>query len=331
MKLKANRFLSSQLRKFQHQELGEEQTELINNWFDEKKVGESSPQMLMDGASRSELRDQLFKGVMSGIEKHNGRHWYRYSWVRIASVLLVASTLAILLFLQNNNSPQVTAADQIYETRNGEVKKIMLPDGSYIWMNAGTLIRVPKRFTTFRTREVNLEHGEAFFQVKRDTLRPFQIKTVKYLTTVLGTSFNIRCYPGDNSYQVAVVTGKVKVEKTEADGFDLLSPGLVKGEILDFNEQSNHPVIRKGNTQNLMAWTNGQSLYLEDMDLLQIGKALQRHYGIPVKVRLGKTVRQKYTIAFGEPEIKGAVQQLALKTGINYQLTDHSLIIKENR
>lgn len=331
MKFKVHKFLSIQFRKFQQNRLGEKQTQLIDEWFDEKEAAENKPPILLKNNSKIELQELLFTRIQQGIAKENVKHWYQYGWLRIAALLFVVSGISFLLFIRKEDAQQNQVVYQIYETRNGEVKKITLPDGSSIWMNAATLIKVPQRFISFKTREIKLEHGEAFFQVKRDTLKPFQIKTGKYLTTVLGTSFNIRSYPGENGYQVGVVTGKVKVEKLMGNTPQLLSGGLIKGQSLDFDEQTNQSFIKKRNIENLIAWTSSKNLFLENVNLIQIGKALERHYGIPVEVRLGNTEKLKYTIAFSEPEIKGAVQQLALKTGINYQLTNHSLIIKTSR
>jgi transmembrane sensor len=331
MKFKVKRFLSSKLKKFQDKELGAAQTSIINNWFDEKEFGEIKPQVLLEDHSRSELRDQLFNGILEGVAKQHVRHWYQNNWLKAAAVLFLVSTLCMLLLRQKDDRSQGQLVYRIYETRKGEVKKIILPDGSSIWMNSATLISIPEHFTTFKIREVKMDYGEAFFQVKRNPLKPFQIKTGKYLTTVLGTSFNIRSYPGDSSYQVAVTTGRVKVEKKLKNGFSLLSPGLVKGEILDFKEQVNHEVIKKGNTEKLMSWTTGKYIELEDMDLLRIGKALERHYGVRVEVRIDKDEKKKYTITFAQSTIAEAVQHLARETGINYQLTHHSLIIKKNR
>lgn len=331
MKLNVQKFLSDKLSKFQHQQLGEEQTRLINDWFDEKESAEDKPQVLLSEPSKSELKNQLFSEIIEVIGKENAKHWYQYGWLKVAALLFAISTISLILFVRKDSLNRNQVAYQIYQTHNGEVKKISLPDGSFVWMNAATLIKIPQRFTSLKIREINLEHGEAFFQVKRDTLKPFQIKTGKFLTTVLGTSFNIRSYLGEKSYQVAVSTGKVKVEKTEAGNARMLSSGLVKGEILEFNEQISQKVIKRGNTDNLMAWTTGKYLYLEDMDLLQIGKALERRYGFRVEVRTGRKEKNKYTIAFGQVGIAGAAQQLALETGINYQLTNQLLIINTGK
>ncbi|GGE45904.1 FecR family protein [Pedobacter psychrotolerans] len=331
MKFKVNKFLSAQFKKFQQQQLGDKQRHLIENWFNEKETAQHKPQVLLDATSKAELEERLFAGILAGIEKQHTTHWYQHRYIKIAAALVVISIASLLVYTQKHAQQQNQVTYRIYETRNGEVKKIMLPDSSTIWMNAATVIKVPKGFNTSNIREIRLEHGEAFFQVKPNARKPFQVKTRNYITTVLGTSFNIRSYAGENGYQVAVNTGKVRVEKMNENKPQLLSAGLIKDQILIFNEQTHALVIKDGNAANLMAWTSGKNLQLEDMDLIQIGKALERQYGIPVKVLLGNEKKLKYTIAFNEPEIGDAVQTLALKTGINYQLTNQSLIIKTGR
>lgn len=331
MKFKVNKFLSAQFKKFQQHQLGDKQRQLIENWFNEKETAPHKPQVLLNATSKAELEESLFTEILAGIEKQNTTHWYQHRYIKIAAALVVISMASLLIFTQGDIQHQNQVTYRIYETRNGEVKKIMLLDSSTIWMNAATVIKVPKGFNTSNIRKIRLEHGEAFFQVKPNARKPFQVKTGNYITTVLGTSFNIRSYAGENGYQVAVNTGKVKVEKMNENGPQLLSAGLIKDQILNFNEQMHAPVIKDGNVENLMAWTSGKSLQIENMDLFQIGKALERQYGIPVKVLLGNEKKLKYTIAFNEPEIGEAVRTLALKTGINYQLTNQSLIIKTGR
>lgn len=331
MKFKVNKFLSAQFKKFEQHQLGDKQRQLIENWFNEKETAQHKPQVLLDATSKSKLEESLFAGILAGIEKQDTIQWYQHRYIKIAAALVVISIASLLIFTQKDSQQQNQVTYRIYETRNGEVKKIMLPDSSTIWMNAATVIKVPKGFNTSNIREILLEHGEAFFQVKPNTRKPFQVKTGNYITTVLGTSFNIRSYAGEDGYQVAVKTGKVRVEKINENKPQLLSTGLIKDQILNFNEHTHALVIKDGNAENLMAWTSGKNLQLENMDLIQIGKALERQYGIPVKVLMGKEKKLKYTIAFNEPEIGDAVQTLALKTGINYQLTNQSLIIKTVR
>ena len=72
----------------------------------------------------------------------------------------------------------------------GKVAKIVLPDGSRVWLNARSSLIYPNKFLTGQPRKVKL-NGEAYFEVAHDKSRPFIVETEKVQTRVLGTSFNV--------------------------------------------------------------------------------------------------------------------------------------------
>lgn len=96
--------------------------------------------------------------------------------------------------------------------RGGEYR-LTLSDGSVVWLNAGSSLRYPVRFTGNR-RMVEL-HGEAFFQVSPNEKMPFDVKSGDFSVRVLGTSFNITNYTDEQYARVTLATGKLQVNKGE--------------------------------------------------------------------------------------------------------------------
>ena len=94
-------------------------------------------------------------------------------------------------------------------TQKGSRSHIKLPDGTSVWLNAGSKLDYPKQFTG-RKREVTLE-GEAFFTVVKDENRPFMVRTKAFAVRVLGTEFNVRVYPQEDIAVASLVTGSVEV------------------------------------------------------------------------------------------------------------------------
>lgn len=100
-------------------------------------------------------------------------------------------------------------------------KEVILPDGTLVLLKHKSSISYPENF---RNRDVKLT-GEAFFDVVRDTLRRFQVKTEATTTTVLGTSFNVKAEEGFDDTQVTLFTGRVLVSvKDRAESWALI-PG----------------------------------------------------------------------------------------------------------
>lgn len=127
----------------------------------------------------------------------------RHRWPILASA--AAIVMAVVLGYQNFQVQDIDQADLYrYVTRIGEQKQVTLPDGSEITLNTGTLMLVEM---TESGRRVILERGEAYFDVARDSERPFTVELERQAVTVLGTQFNIRVTPEE--FTLALVEGSV--------------------------------------------------------------------------------------------------------------------------
>ncbi len=104
----------------------------------------------------------------------------------------------------------------------GQNFKLVLADGSTVWMNAESRLIYPSRFTGDE-RMVQL-NGEAYFQVSKDAEHPFIIQTERLKTKVLGTEINIRHYAADDTH-VTLINGKVEVSRKSGEDAICLSPG----------------------------------------------------------------------------------------------------------
>ena len=115
--------------------------------------------------------------------------------------------------LIRSNQEKVLTYTEVH-VKNGEHKRIILPDGTSVTLNAGSYLRYPREFITdVRRIEMN---GEAFFEVTRDEEKPFLIHTKDADVKVLGTSFNVKAFDMDEQLTVSVQTGKVQVDLPEA-------------------------------------------------------------------------------------------------------------------
>jgi transmembrane sensor len=327
MKATNRKFLADKFSKYQNGQLNETERKAIDNWFETRMA--EQPVLIEPKSDAEELRRELFTRIIRSIPEHSTKkRWYRSIWFEIAAVLFVIAGLSLLKF--QNFAPlksDLQPAMKTFRTAKGEIRKIVLPDGTSIWMNAGTLIKIPQDFSSAKQRAIRMEYGEAFFQVKRDTLRPFSITTRQFVTTVLGTSFNIRSYPGLHNYQVSVRTGKVKVMQIKGSKQEILSAGLVRDQYLSYNDQTRQSAISTQDNALYCNWRNDRSMYFENMDLRQIGAELSRQYNIDVTVTEAKHLLPTYTIKLQHRDIRQVLLQIVLKTGMNYKLTKDKLTI----
>ncbi|GAA4798204.1 DUF4974 domain-containing protein [Olivibacter ginsenosidimutans] len=167
---------------------------------------------------------------------------------------------------------QSTEKNQI-ATPNGGKYRILLSDGSTVWLNASSSISFPVVFSD-TAREVELE-GEAYFEIQADKHRPFRVVTAKHTVNVLGTSFNICAYPDDAATKTTLINGAVQV--ATAQTHTLLQPGQQAASFLaDARLQ-----VSEVDVEAAMAWKMGFFTF-DNESLAEVMKKVSRWYDVEV-------------------------------------------------
>jgi ferric-dicitrate binding protein FerR (iron transport regulator) len=164
-------------------------------------------------------------------------------------------------------------------TPYGGQYKVLLPDGSKVYLNAGSTISYPFFFDQ-KTRSVSLS-GEAYFEVAKDKSRPFVVSVPRTVNvpdqkiTVLGTHFNISAYPDERAYTTTLLEGSVKVSSSEKNISEVLVPGqqAVLAKTLK---------IGPADTDGALAWKNGV-FYFANQPIDRVMRELERWYNIEVQ------------------------------------------------
>jgi ferric-dicitrate binding protein FerR (iron transport regulator) len=199
------------------------------------------------------------------------------SWVvRIAAVLLIGFGISLYFFSRSNQTVWDSLTYQVKENAKGERSKITLSDGTTVWLNADSKLSYPAEFAA-DTREVYLI-GEAFFDVTKNSSRPFIIHLKEGDVRVLGTSFNIKAFDDEPVVETSVVTGKVAFIPIEKRAVEkdtvLLTPNFKVVYTKKFKRVSKE----KTNGAEDKAWVEGK-LVFKSMRFADIGKVLERTYG----------------------------------------------------
>ncbi|WP_268223267.1 FecR family protein [Sinomicrobium oceani] len=172
------------------------------------------------------------------------------SWLVAASLLILLSVGSLFYHFDFSGNEEWTIINNIRDT----VKKIELNDGTEIWLKPGSSIRYTSTFGD-RERHIKLR-GEAYFDVARDTARPFRVQTGNITTKVLGTMFNIKAYEFEEKIQIVLTEGSVQVlwndEKTERE-----IAQMRPGELLNFDRINNNAGIS-------LIKNSGEDLYKGD-------------------------------------------------------------------
>lgn len=160
-------------------------------------------------------------------------------------------------------------------------RQLALTDGSTVTLQPNSTLRYPQVFAGNR-REVHLR-GEAFFQVARNPAKPFQVLSEQLTTTVLGTSFTVRAYPGQRQGLVMVRTGRVRVSPQCATSGGT-QPLAAPIELLP-NQQvacsADSRTLRKELVEN-PALLVARSFVFDDRPVAEVIQALEQAYGVPI-------------------------------------------------
>lgn len=136
--------------------------------------------------------------------------WFFSKKSLLAGLSLVAILVISLFFFNSNNkeSAAIVKSSEI-TTKDGSKTTLVLPDGTKVWVNAGSKLTYDNNYGA-TLREVSLL-GEAFFDVTKNPEKPFIIHTAKMDIKVLGTAFNVRCYPNERKMETSLIRGRIEV------------------------------------------------------------------------------------------------------------------------
>jgi ferric-dicitrate binding protein FerR (iron transport regulator) len=185
----------------------------------------------------------------------------------------------LIYTIENAPSNSTGLTQQAYntiETPRGGQYQVNLPDGSKVWLNAGSSLRFPTNFTG-NIRSVELA-GEAYFEVAKNAQKPFRVVSNNQVVEVLGTHFNISSYIDDSSVKTTLLEGSVKVLSTQSNQSKLLKPGQQS----NINYSDNSIDIQTVDTEEVVAWKNGYFLFVDE-DLKSIMSKLARWYNVDVE------------------------------------------------
>ncbi len=176
-----------------------------------------------------------------------------------------------------------------YYTMNipyGSEYRIVLSDGTKVFLNAGTILRYPACFAEDR-REVFLT-GEAYFEVAPDSLHPFIVNSGEVCLKVLGTAFNVNAYPDELWIKTTLVEGKV--EARCGDEIVVMQPGMQT----TYNKTTKATAYFPVNTELFVSWKDGYYDF-EDMPLDELMRIFSRWYDIDIEIESPEVKKIRYS------------------------------------
>ena len=242
---------------------------------------------------------------------------------RYAAVVAIIIAVGCISYWQGEVNVKDTFADISVEAPLGSKTKLYLPDGTLVWLNAGSRMTYSQGFGV-DNRKVELE-GEGYFEVKRNEKIPFFVKTKDLQLQVLGTKFNFRDYPEDHEVVVSLLEGKVGLnnllrEEKEA----VLSPD----ERAVLNKANGLLTVESVTASNASQWTDGYLFFDEEL-LPDIAKELERSYNVKIHIANDslKTFRFYGSFVRREQNIQEVLEALASTEKMQYKIEERNITI----
>ena len=205
----------------------------------------------------------------------------------------------------------------------GKEFKIVLEDSTVVWLNSESTLKYPKLFGD-KERRVEVD-GEAYFQVKKDSLRPFYVVSGGQQIRVYGTTFNVRNYPEEESVMTTLETGSIALTRCgEEDGAELR---LFPGHQAVFEKNEQRVALRTVKPEVITGWRHGKFVF-EEQPLSAIMRDLARWYNFEyefadeaVNNLVFKGSIPRYS------NLKTAIDILEVSGGITFTVVDNKIVI----
>lgn len=280
------------------------------------QIGKRDPsaERKQTGQAEVQLYKRLHKEASTWQKASQIPHWMRYAAV-IVAVLLTGTGVGYWL----HQMP--VSQELLMATATDDVRTVILPDGTKVWLNHSATLTYPRQFTESE-RSVHLE-GEAYFEVTKNPQKPFIVESEAMRVRVLGTTFNFKSSQSCRLAEASLIEGEIEVKGKNEEGMIVLAPGQ-KAEL---NKSTGRLQVKQVNARMDGVWHDGL-IPFEKANIFAIAKTLERFYDI--KIILSPTINSSKTysgVLKRKESIESVLQSLNNSIPIDYKIMGKNLFI----
>lgn len=326
------------LRAYLSGTVGDKDVQKVDRWYDDLVNNELD----LDESEKRVIRERILHNILDQKERKSlslpaGRRGKAAGWYSVAAaiVLLLSSVLAVR-FLRVSDPGEQTMADSQLETNTvvandqDGTREVWLPDGTQVVLKGHSQLSYSAEFGQ-KKREVTLV-GEAFFDVVRNTDRPFFVYTGNIVTRVLGTSFTMVAPPNASTIEVNVVSGRVSVYESTDEEEGEFEAGeqkkIKKGVILNRNQKVTYFVKENHLITSLVEQPRpiktptreNKLLIFEDQMLSEIATRLEENYSIEFVMENASIGNCTFTGDLSEMSLYDVLSIVCKSVGIEYEV-----------
>ena len=245
--------------------------------------------------------------------------WILSSWMRYAAtfvgIILLSGTIYLTFLKYNTEKESLLTVN----TRN-EVEQLTLPDGTKVWLNKNSIFRYPKEFDE-NNREVHLE-GEGYFEVKKNSSKPFVVHSESMQVRVLGTIFNLKTDQANRSAIATLVQGEIEVKGNHNEGMIVLTPR----QEAELDGVSHRLMVRQIDT-GIEHWHNN-SFAFESADIFTIARTLEKYYDVSIVLSSDLNTKSTYSGTLMKSEkVEDVLNSVSNAVPIKYRIEDNRVYL----
>ncbi|HPE75797.1 MAG TPA: FecR family protein [Draconibacterium sp.] len=281
------------------------------------------------------------------------RFGFKYWLPRIAAIFILGAVISAAItytILSFDNSNLVY---QEINTPAGSKSKITLPDGSSVWLNAGSSLRYSNQFGK-KEREISLV-GEAFFEVAKNRSKVFIVHAHDLSIKAYGTTFNVKSYPEENTVEATLIEGSIGVNRNGLNRNSkdeiMLEPNqrvvyykssnkTVKESAEEIeskpettqpegsNKQLTYMISRGIDTMPFTSWKEG-TLIISSETLAELAVKLERKYDVNIQFENEALKQIKFSGSLKNETVEQVIEAIGIAAHIDYEIEEREIKFKE--
>ncbi len=252
--------------------------------------------------SPEEALDKVLKRI-EGKQKELSVWFYLQKVAAVLFIPLMISTLWLGLEKWDRNDHE-QAKNIMVVAAFGTFTSLELPDGSKVWLNSGSSLQYPDKFSA-KSRTVNLV-GEAYFEVHSDVNSPFFVNTPFFVVKATGTHFNVSAYQNWQYPSVTLVDGKVTFQGTNIKGEDGKITALQPNQFLKYDTLTGEVDIKNEDIYKHIAWKDGKLVF-------------RLQYNVDIEISGDQVKQYRYRATFENETLSELLALLKLTSPFDYQ------------
>ncbi len=270
-----------------------------------------------------------------------------------AAVFVLAFGFSWLVhsYYLNKTSHSATVAEliQMVEVPYGSKSRVVLPDGSVVTLNSGSILKYSSSEFNPNSRSVSMV-GEGFFSITKDSLRPFYVTTSGLKVKVLGTTFNLKAYPDEDIEEATLISGVVEIyasaDKTEKGNPIILKPNqsavFVKSKN-SFQTNDSSALFRSeiapvklrtinlqssSKTEQTISWKENKLIF-DNEPFSSLVIKIERWYNVTIVVNYPVLNTIRFSGKFDKETLEQVLNALVTITPFNYSIKQNLITISK--